>query len=174
MGELIRVLERLLNQKLESELLSMKRSMGELSNSIADLEKVTPFQPHIYVQTNSLTNRQQQKSFSEVVSGTLEVQVAQLSDTISSQQRLIEMNEREKRERNMIVVGLKESEGSTNSLINSLLENRLDLQDTGVSSCRRLGTPNKSNSKHRPVLVVFDTVEKKRTAMKNRAAQAGF
>ena len=73
----------------------------------------------------------------------------------------------------MIVVGLKESEGSTNSLINSLLENKLDLQDTGVSSCRRLGTPNKSSSKPRPVLVVFDTVEKKRTAMKNRAALAG-
>ena len=39
--------------------------------------------------------------------------------------------------------------------------------------CRRLGTPNKSSSKPRPVLVVFETVEKKQIAMKNRAALAG-
>ena len=72
----------------------------------------------------------------------------------------------------MIVVGLKENEGSTISLINSLLENKLDLQDTGVSSCRRLGTPRKNSSNPRPVLVVFDTVEKERTVMKNRAELA--
>ena len=70
-------------------------------------------------------------------------------------------------------MGLKESEGSTNSLINSLLENKLDLQDTGVASCRTLGTPRKNSSNPRPVLVVFDTVEKKLTVMKNHAALAG-
>ena len=152
-----------------------KRSRGELSNRIAELEKMNPSQPHTCKPTASLTDSR--KSFSEVVYGStpssIEDKAAQLSDTISFQQRVIEMNEREKRERNMIVVELKESEGSTNSLINSLLENKLDLQDTGVSSYRRLGTPNKSSSKPRPVLVVFDTVEKKRTAMKNRTALAG-
>ena len=175
LGELIREAIKPFKERFDRELLSMKRSIGELSNRIAELEKMTPSQPHTCKPTASPT--ESRKSFSEVVSGitpsSIEDQVAQLSDTISSQQRLIEINEREKRERNMIVVGLKESEGSTNSLINSLLENKLDLQDTGVSSCRRLGTPNKSSSKPRPVLVVFDTVEKKRTAMKNRAALAG-
>ena len=175
LGELIREAIKPFKERFESELLSMKRSVGDLSNRITELEKMTPSQPHTCKPTASPTDSR--KSFSEVVSGitpsSIEDQVAQLSDTISSQQRLIEMNEREKRERNMIVVGLKESEGSTNSLINSLLENKLDLQDTGVSSCRSLGSPNKSSSKPRPVLVVFDTVEKKQTAMKNRAALVG-
>ena len=91
LGELIREAIKPYKERFESELLSMKRSIGELSNRIAELEKMTPSQPHTCKPTASPTDSR--KSFSEVVSGiipsSIEDQVAQLSDTISSQQILI-------------------------------------------------------------------------------------
>ena len=46
LGELIREAIKPFKESFESELLSMKTSIGDLSNRIAELEKITPSQTH--------------------------------------------------------------------------------------------------------------------------------
>ena len=46
--------------------------------------------------------------------------VEKLSETISNQERIIEINEREKREKNIIIMGLEDSEDSTEDIVMTL------------------------------------------------------
>ena len=54
--------------------------------------------------------------------------VEKLSETISNQERIIEINEREKREKNIIIMGLEDSEDSIEDIVMTLIENKLELE----------------------------------------------
>ena len=79
-------------------------------------------------------------SHTEMVSDSnrLENQVAELIAVVSHQ---LDMNERQKREKNMIFMGVNENENGENpeGQIIIIFENQLELKDVGVSRCRRLG-----------------------------------
>ena len=74
------------------------------------------------------------------------------------------MNHRAKRERNILIVVLKESSESTEELVKTLLESKLGLCDVRFSSVKRFGQG--SPSRPSPVLVFFELVEDKRKVMK--------
>ena len=71
--------------------------------------------------------------------------------TVNNQQHVIEMNERAKRERNILIVGLKENSESTEELVKTLVESQLGPCDVRFSNAKRLerGSPSRPS----PVIV---------------------
>ena len=97
-------------------------------------------------------------------------QFENISRTLSNQQRIIEANEKVRREKNVIIMGVKESDVDTEVLVKDLITTKLNLSDVEITNARRLGKQNKNP---RPVLVVFDSVESKRKVMRNRTKLLG-
>lgn len=81
--------------------------------------------------------------YADVVSNTenIKIQVGQL-------QKALEMNEREKKERNIVIVGLSEDEGSCETQVEGLIKEKLklNLKDTKISQAKRLGRFNSQKS----------------------------
>ena len=100
-------------------------------------------------------------------------QFENISRTLSYQQRIIETNEKERREKNVVIMGVKESDVDTEVLVKDLMTTKLNLNDVEVTSARRLGKQNETRRHPRPVLVVFDSVDSKRKVMKNRTKLLG-
>ena len=100
-------------------------------------------------------------------------QVAQLTDTVCAQQKLIESNERERKERNIIVWGISECSSDPSTLIKDLCKSKLGISDDGICTCKRLGKQKSGSSHPRPILVAFDSVERKQIVMRNRTKLAG-
>ena len=81
------------------------------------------------------------------------------------------MNERVKRERNILIVDLKENSESTEELVKTLLGSQLGLCDVRFSSAKRLGRG--SPSRPSPVLVSFESMVDKRKVMKAKRKLMG-
>ena len=77
-------------------------------------------------------------------SAQIEKKVAQLMKTIEKQQKTIENAEREKKEQNVIIVGLNESEMNTETMIMSFFEEKLNiiLSPPPITNTKRLGHKN--------------------------------
>ena len=71
-----------------------------------------------------------------------------LSETISNQERIIEMNEREKREKSIIIMVLEDSEDSTEDIVITLIENKLKLEGIEIYSSRRIGSQARHGEIH--------------------------
>ena len=76
----------------------------------------------------------------------------------------------------MIVMGVSENENGENpeGQIRTIFENQLELKDVGVSRCRRLGKKFNGRINPRPILVSFETVEKKMSVMKRHTKLGGL
>ena len=92
---------------------------------------------------------------------------------ITNQQKFIEANEKEKRDKNVIIMGLEESEVNSEAMVKELISTRLELKDIGVVSKRRLGKSSISRQTPRPALVVLESVEHKVQIMKSRTKLCG-
>ena len=100
-------------------------------------------------------------------------QFENISRTLSNQQRMIEANEKVRREKNVIILGVKESDVDTEVLVKDLITTNLNLNDVEITNARRLGKQNETRKNPRPVMVVFDSVESKRRVMRNRTKLLG-
>ena len=130
--------------------------------------------PHSMNATCSSLNTDR-KSYTEMVDESKKVlnRVDKLTETLSNQERIIEMNERERREKNIIIMGLEESEESTQGMVSTLLKNKLKLEGIEVVSSRRIGKAGLPRRNPRPILVSLNSVKDKRTIMQNRKKLAG-
>ena len=92
-------------------------------------------------------------------------------------QKALEMNEREKREKNIVIVGLPEKEGSCESQVEDLIKEKLklNLEDIKISQARRMGRRNTQLQRSSPrlVLVTYESVSSKQLVMRNRRKLAG-
>ena len=164
-------------ESIESEIRALNERIGQHSHRITELESVTsPHESHSSELSTDMVSREQ--SYAVVVSTPptkgIETQVAHLTETISKQQKIIEMNEREKREKNMIIIGLSEGQHeNTEGVVKDLFESKLGVVNAGVASCKRLGKRDLSRPRPRPILVVFDTIDTKRRIMQYRSKLAG-
>ena len=106
------------------------------------------------------------KSYEDAAS--IKIQIEQL-------QKALEMNEREKKKKNIVIVGLPEKEGSCESQIEDLIKEKLklNLKDTKISQARRMGRKNTQRPSPRLVLVTFESVSSKQLVMRNRRKLAG-
>ena len=122
----------------------------------------------------SNSNSLERKSYAEMISQSEKVlnQVEKLSVTISNQEKVIEMNDRERREKTIIIMGLEESEESTQVIVSNLIKNKLKLEGIDVSSWR-IGKFCQIRKNPRPILVSLNSVKDKRTIMQNRKHLAG-
>ena len=94
-----------------------------------------------------------------------------LQKQVGELQKALERNEREKRDRNIIIVGLEESDENCEKLAESMIEEKLSLkvEDVKMSNVRRIGRRNMQRTYPRPVLVTFESAECKRIVMKKLA-----
>ena len=70
-----------------------------------------------------------------------------------------EKGEREKRERNVVIVGLNETDTNTEEVFKNFLESKLNIAPPGISQCRRLGQAVTDQFHPQTILVSFNTVE---------------
>ena len=80
---------------------------------------------------------------------------------------------RKKREKNVIIMGLEESEVNSEAMVKELISTRLELKDIGVVNVRRLGKSSISRQTPCPLLVVLESVEHKVQIMKSRTKLSG-
>ena len=71
-------------------------------------------------------------------SAQIEKKVAQLTKTIEKQQKTIENAEREKKEQNVIIIGLNESEMNTETMILSFFEEKLNISPPPLTYTKKL------------------------------------
>ena len=160
----------------EAKYQCLYKEIETLTNRVLQLEEVTPRDPTVSSNPPPLSPLQDSGepiSSSEIVSRThsIQSQVNELSRTVTNQQHVIEMNERAKRERNILIVGLKENSESTEELVKTLLESQLGLCDVRFSNAKRLGRG--SPSRPSPVLVSFESMVDKRKVMKAKRKLMG-
>lgn len=161
-----------LKKQFECEFEALNKKLERLNERMSKLESVC--YPSTTAHNTSASNM---SSHTEMVSDSnrLENQVAELTAAVSHQQKQLDMNERQKREKNMIVMGVSENENGENleGQIRTIFENQLEMKDVGVLRCRRLGKKFNGRTNPRPILVSFETVEKKMSVMKRRTKLAG-
>ena len=110
-------------------------------------------------------------SFAEIVSQTenMQTQVA-----VTNQQKFIERNDRERRDKNVVIIGLTEEDSErTETLVSDLFENRLSLSNVSVHKVTRLGKKNGERKSPRPVLVTFESIEDKRKVLSAKSKLSG-
>ena len=116
-------------------------------------------------------------SFAEIVSQTenMQTQVAEISAAVRNQQKFIEKNDRERRDKNVVIIGLTEEDSErTETLVSDLFENRLSLSNVSVHKVTRLGKKNgERKSPPRPVLVTFESIEDKRKVLSAKSKLSG-
>lgn len=171
MKELIGAALSSLKVHIENELQTMKRIITHLENKVANLEQRLPFTKRTTSQSSQKGDTCQTSQDGHI--GHIENQVAQLSLTIEKQQQLIEKGERVKREKNVIIVGLNESEMGTEVVVNTFLQEKLNITTPTVTHCRRLGRNNPERSQPRPILVSFNSIDEKREIMAKKKMLAG-
>ena len=103
----------------------------------------------------------------------IEKMVDQLTKTIEKQQKIIENAERKKREQNVIIVGLNESEMNTETMLMPFFEDKLNISPPPITYTKRLGRKNEESVYPRPLLVAFKTLEDKKLVMKRTKILAG-
>ena len=142
----------------------MRKRIEHLENKIDRLEKGQPNQNQD-VDRNETPSSAPREDF--------ETRMARLSKTIEKQQQMIEKGEREKRERNIVIVGLNESTLQTEEVVNSFFQEKLNIQTSAVAQCRRLGRKNLERSQPRPILVTLESMDKKQQIMSTKKMLAG-
>ena len=90
-----------------------------------------------------------------------------LSKMVESQQKVIELQEREGRKENVAIIGLKEErEEDSAATVKDFLKKELDLDDVHITKAFRLGKGRSSGD--RPVLVRFNSQGEKARVMKEK------
>ena len=112
-----------------TELLAMKLQVDRLQNRVAELESKKPSLeplPSAPLQGSEGT-RIPNVRMSTASPEAMETKMAQLTETIANQQKQLERNEREKREKNVIIIGLRENEANVRNIVHQFLENKMDI-----------------------------------------------
>ena len=105
----------------------------------------------------------------------VQTQLKQLTDTIDSQQKILELKERERRANNLVLVGLDEKEGNedTLTLVGEFLSTKMELTSVNITQARRLGRIARGANKPRPILMTLGSQMDKATVTANRAKLSG-
>ena len=164
-----------LREFINGELHSMRTMIDSLSTRISQLEKKLLASKNMDDQTLCEPSKSEQsgkqKALDEMVSKTqsIQAQVEEISAVVSSQKHIIERSDREKREKNVVIIGLQEGVKQPEAEVRDLFETKLNLGNIKPVSVKRLGLMDRANGKSRPVLVVLESVEDKHRVMKAKA-----
>ena len=166
----IRETMRSLRASFESQFCALTEEVGSLKVRISQLES--------QVETQSL-NAAKPGSTSTLAeeSGTnfsnLEAKVDLITETISKQQKLFELNERANRAKNLVIMGLEEVENEdVSNTVSTFLDQKLGLTEMNVSEVKRLGKKMASR-RSRPILVSLDSMQCKQQIMQRRSKLVG-
>jgi len=166
-------------ENMQSEILAINERIDQLCHRIEELENSTlpstssshlvpPQEERVHNAQSATPVRSLEPSRDSI-----ETQVAHLTRTITKQQKIIEMNEREKREKNVIITGVHENQHeNTARVVRELIQTKLE-ENVDVSVCKRLGKYEQNRFRPRPILVVLESMEEKRRIMKSRSKLAG-
>ena len=105
----------------------------------------------------------------------MQSQINQITEVMNTQQRVLELKEREKRANNLVVVGLDEDEENedTPTLLSEFLCTKMELTSVNITQARRLGKKARENNKPRPILMTLGSHLDKTTVTANRAKLSG-
>ena len=176
MRELVHKAIENMKKCFESQIQNLTKQVEALTTRIDKLEEahssntVAPTQNHGI--SPQLESRVPSPDTTPSVSA-IHDQFENISRTLSNQQRIIEANEKVRREKNVIIMGVKESDVDTDVLVKDLITTKLNLNDVEITNARRLGKRNETRKNPCPVLVVFDSLESKRKVMRNRTKLLG-
>lgn len=120
--------------------------------------------------------------------------LAPMEQSLENHQRYLDRDDAKKREKNVIITGVKEiqtddnvestGESETEENVESTGESETEDTDLAAVKCillaagcdvapvqvKRLGKPNKEENRHRPILVVTDSVESRRKILQKKSA----
>ena len=165
-----------LREHVNKELHKMVAMIESLSARVSQLERVVEKEvQNLPSDACSPQSEIGSKSCENVVSRTesIQSQVDHISAQVTNQQRIMEINDRSKRDKNVVIFGLGEGSETAESEVQHMLEDRLNINDIYVSSARRLGRKNSEMKKPRPILVVFESIEDKQKVMKAKVKLRG-
>lgn len=134
----------------------MKALIDQLSNQLSALENPIPHNKILWQWLLQGGVINPPKLMLDASADRLVSQMAKISNTLSSQQKLIE-----RRERNMIVMGVNKCGEDPSTFIKDLFENKLCVEVAGQYSCKWLGKQRNDLVKPRPILVIFNSVDDK-------------
>ena len=169
-----------LREHIEVELHGFKKEIETLNSRVTELEEIRVKRDENLgdrrqiAHKQSITEEHTNESLNVNASPVdFEDQITQLSQMVKAQQQTIEKGEREKRGKNVIIIGINENEQHTEKIVKDLLEGKLGTTPSPIHFCRRLGQRNQTRSRPRPILVAFETVEGKKSVMRKKSRLAG-
>ena len=178
--ELIQHAVESLREHIEVELHGFKKEIETLNSRVTELEEITVKRDENLgdrrqiAHKQSITEEHTNESLNVNASSVdFEDQITQISQMVKAQQQTIEKGEREKRGKNVIIIGINEGEQHTEKIVKDLLEGKLGITPPPIQYCRRLGQRNQTRSRPRPILVAFETVEGKKSVMRKKSRLAG-
>ena len=165
-----------LREHVNKELHKMVVMIESLSARVSQLERVVEKEvQNLPSDACSPQSEIGSKSYENVMSRTesIQSQVDHISAQVTNQQRIMEINDRSKRDKNVVIFGLGEGSETAESEVQRMLEDRLNINDIHVSSARSFGRKNSEMKKPRPILVVFESIEDKQKVMKAKVKLRG-
>ena len=166
----IRETMRSLRASFESQFCALTEEVESLKVRISQLES------QVETQILNATKPGSTSTLAEE-SGTnfsnLEAKVDLITETISKQQKLFELNERANRAKNLVIMGLEEVENEdVSNTVSTFLDQKLGLTEMNVSEVKRLGK-RMASRKSRPILVSLDSMQCKQQIMQRRSKLVG-
>ena len=168
-----------LREHVNTELHKMVTMIESLSARVSQLERATEREvqsiPNLPSDSCSPQSETSTKTYENVVSRTesIQSQVDHISALVTKQQRIMEINDRTKRDKNVVIFGLGEGSETAESEVQRMFEDRLNIDGIQICSARRLGRKSSEVEKPRPILVVFESIEDKQKVMKAKAKLRG-
>ena len=172
--EVVRSTMSALKSSIENEIKRLTQKVDNLTARVVKLENAQ----HSLTERSSEQLVVTQSLSPELASQAIQTQIKQIEDSVSNHQRLWEKKERESRKNNMVVIGLEENvdteeNENTLDLINEFLESKLKITSIKAVQARRLGRRKQLESKLRPILTIFLSLNDKRTVIAKRTSLAG-
>ncbi|XP_073943284.1 uncharacterized protein [Choristoneura fumiferana] len=92
---------------------------------------------------------------------------------VENQEKELEFWKRERRNNNIVIFGMEETEKSTLEVINNIKETfksdiNIEIEENGINNIYRIGNKNREGNKPRPILCSFVNGWKKREIMKKK------
>ena len=168
--EVIRSTLASLKSYVESEIEKINGSLKNLQRRIESLERNEP-------SPREGNNQPTQKETTHlpVDIGSVQTQLEQISATVSNQQKMLEMSERTNKANNLVITGVKESEGNedTGAVEAEIFESKMGMNSIPITQAHRLGRKMISRTNPRPILLTLRCKEDKRLIFTNRTKLAG-
>ena len=161
-----------LKQLLLNEVAKLRESVQKLENEVRELKKADNEKERIFQESQQQEIGSKFTVLATSAASSLTQKVQALSTAVDHQQKICELQERERRKNNLVIIGVEEQDSEDElKVVNELLETKLEISDVNLAAARRLG--QKITGRNRPILVRFTNPDDKTKVINNKQKLKG-